>query len=172
MWAQSEIAAMVGTAARGAGLPLGQAQDLGQVATYLIATGGDTGRITAALQDTTEAVDIVWEDRAIHIAAGPAALIGPIVRDAFLMGCDRATLAAPDQAPLIAAYLAQAGIAVDRDGAVLTRGTGPIVTAPPGALAVAAGDWAIWARLAALTHVPESAASRAGGAGAGLTDND
>ncbi len=51
MWSLNEVAGMVQKAARGAGIPVGQAEDLGQVAAFLAGTGDSIAPVTAALQD-------------------------------------------------------------------------------------------------------------------------
>lgn len=172
MWAQNEVGAMVAKAARGAGFPVGQAEDLGRVAVYLAASGGDCRLISAALQEEPAPVDVNWGTEAISVNAGPAILIGPIVCDAFALGCTRAKLADAEQVLLICAYLAQAGIAATVQGAEVMRDAQGLEPGAPGPVEIADEDWAIWADLAARTYVPESDASRAAGAGAGLTDND
>ncbi len=172
MWAQAELRAMVTKAARGAGFAVGQAEDVSRVAVYLLASGGDSGLITAALRAPRVGVEVDWGHEVIHVKRGPAILIGPMVCDAFALGCMRAELADPAQAPLICAYLAQAGVATQVDGAVIVEADGAPDAAKPGPVDVPAGDWAVWETLAAKTYVPETEASRLAGAGAGLTDND
>ncbi len=172
MWALSEVGAMVQKAARGAGIPLGQAEDLGRVAVYLTGTGGDVSLITEALKEPLSKIDVRWGDECIDVRSGPASLIGPVVRDAFQMGIDKAELVHSGHAPLILAFLSQSGLSASLTDRVLKRNDAISGKVPKGPVTIPDNDWAAWAALAAHTYVPESDASRVAGAGAGLTDND
>jgi hypothetical protein len=172
MLALNEVGGMVQKAARGAGIPLGQAEDLGRIAIYLASTSKVVTAITNALQEDPSNVDVVWGKDAITVKSGPAALLGPIIRDAFAMGCSTATLADLDHAPLIAAYLADGGIALTWDGKTLERSDTTVIKPTCNPVAIPDVDWSIWAALAANTYVPQSEESRLAGAGAGLNDND
>jgi len=172
MWSLNEVAGMVQKAARGAGLPTGQAEDLGRVAAYLAGTGGRIAPVTAALQEPICKVDVTWTDSGVHINQGPAALIGPIARDAFAMGHTTAVLADVSHAPLVAAFLAENGIALKWDKKRVSPSDTTVLKATCKPVHIPPADWAIWAELAAKTYVPETEASRLAGAGAGLTDND
>ncbi|MEJ8562052.1 DUF3726 domain-containing protein [Yoonia sp. GPGPB17] len=168
----NEVAGMVQKAARGAGFPVGQAEDLGRIAAFLAGTGGSIAPVTAALQEPVSAVDVRWQDDRIEVAQGPAILIGPIVRDAFAMGCTTAVLADTAHAPLVSACLAQSGIAQKWDGCTVTPSDTTVLKPACKAVTIPTDDWQIWQGLAAKTYVPETASSRLAGAGAGLTDND
>lgn len=172
MWALNEVEGMVQKAARGAGIPIGQAEDLSRVAGYLVATGGQVAPITDALREPLTPVDVQWGDTEITVSSGSAAMIGPIVRDAFKMGCNRATLHDIAQAPLIAAFLATGGIAQKWAGPVVCVSDTSVLKPDCQPVAIPQSDWQIWSALAAKTYVPQSEASRLAGAGAGLTDND
>ena len=171
MRALSEIGAMVHKAALGAGLPLGQAEDLGRVAIYLAGTGGDVDVISAALKDHT-APQVVWEDQKLRVTAGAPGLVAPIIVDAFAMGITRAELAGATQAGLVRAFLAAAGYDVIIDGKAVSLNAKMPPDTPVGPVAIAESIWTGWAAFAAKTYVPASAASRLAGAGAGLTDTD
>ena len=168
----NEIGGMAQKAARGAGIPLGQAEDLGRVAIYLAGTGGDVGAVTRALQETPVNVDINWNGDAVSVTAGHAALIGPILRDAFAMGYDSAVLADLDHAALVGAFLAESGVALRWNGRTLTRSDTSVLQITCKPVKIPAADWQVWGDYAAKTYVPETDASRLSGAGAGLTDND
>lgn len=172
MLALNEVGGMAVKAARGAGIPLGQAEDLGRVAVYLAGTTGNVTAITHALQEQQTAPVIDWADKHIAVQSGPAALIAPVIRDAFAMGYDTAHLADLGHAPLVAAFLAEHGTALCWDGPVLTRSDTSVLTPRCAPIHIDAQDWAIWADYAANTYVPETAESRLAGAGAGLNDND
>ncbi len=172
MKALNEVASMVQKAALGAGIPLGQAEDLGRVATYLAGTGGDVAMIADVLDAPHIQPDISWGADEIRIAEGSVALTGPIVRDAFVMGIDRAVLADAKMARLVAAFLAVAGISAVVDQETIARADKEPGPEPIGPADVPQDIWNCWSTLAALTCVPESGMSRSAGAGAGLTDND
>lgn len=172
MWSLNEVAGMVQKAAIGAGFPLGQAEDLGHVAFYLAGIGSDLRPVTRALQEEMHAVDVRWTPDAMTIVSGPVVLIAPCVRDAFAMGCKVVTLADVAHAPLVAAYLAAEGTAQAWDGLEVRRSDTEILPVTYKPLTIPKSDWSVWNALAARTYVPETAASRRAGAGAGLTDND
>ena len=172
MWALNEVETLVKKAARGAGVPVGQAEDLGRVTAFLAGTGGSAASVTAALQDPICPTDARWQDNQVTVIAGPAALIGPIIRDAFAMGCTTAVLANIAHAPLVSAFLAQSGIAQKWDGKTVTESDTTVLKPTTKPVTIPADDWQVWNGLAAKTYVPETKASRVSGAGAGLTDND
>ena len=172
MLALNEIAGMAQKAARGAGFPVGQAEDLGRIAAYLASTGASVAPITEALQEGPSAVDVRWTKESVEVQTGPAALVGPIVRDAFAMGCTRAVLADLGHAPLVSAFLAENGVAQEWNGAQVTASDTTVLKATCQPATIPKDDWQVWAGFAAKTYVPETEASRMEGAGAGLTDND
>lgn len=172
MLSLNEVGSMAVKAARGAGIPLGQAEDLGRVAIYLAGTSGKIDAITRALQEEQIPAAVDWGQDILTLRSGSAALIAPIVRDGFAMGYDHAQIADPDHATLVGAFLAESGVALQWDGLELSRSDTSVLAASCHPVTVPPDDWAIWARLAAKTYVPETAESRLAGAGAGLTDND
>lgn len=172
MWALNEVEGLVKKAARGAGFPSGQAKDLGRVAIYLAGTGASVAPITAALKEHSSAVDVRWSDGRVEVQYGPAILIGPIIRDAFAMSCTTAILADVAHAPLVAAFLAQSGVAQKWDGLTVRVSDTTVLDPACGPVDIPDEDWQVWLDLAAKTYVPETEASRIAGAGAGLTDND
>ncbi len=168
----NEIHAMAKKAAIGADIPLGQADDLADVAIYLAGTRQGLRCVADALAEPAASLDVRWDSDRIVVRSGAAAMAGPVIRDAFEMGVTRAVMADPAHGDLIVAMLAAAGIGVQPDGDALVF-AGPIVTAPRTGPAVVPDDiWRQFQTLAARTYVPESEGSRATGAGAGLTDND
>lgn len=169
----NEIAGMVQKAARGAGAPPGQAEDLARVAVYLVRTGQALDCVANAVAEPFGPIDVQWDSDCIKVKSGPAIMVAPVVRDAFLSGVNNARLDNPKQTTLIGATLAEAGIMVASQGGDLARS----IEAPPpaslsGPVDVPDGLWSIFSDFAAKTYVPETDASRNAGAGAGLTDND
>lgn len=172
MLALNEVAGMAQKAARGAGFPVGQAEDLGRIAAYLAGTGANVAPVTAALQEAVSDIDVRWTDSCAEVHAGPAILIGPVIRDAFAMGCTKAVLADLAHAPLVGAFLAENGVAQNWDGLTVTLSDTTVLTAKCNPVTIPPQDWRVWSDCAAKTYVPETEASRLAGAGAGLTDND
>lgn len=172
MRALNEVGSMVQKAALGAGIPLGQAEDLGRVAIYLAGTDGDLEIIVNALTEPQGPLDLKWDSHRIHILTGPVSLASSVIRDAFAMGVDTAVLEDAAHVPLVAAVLTHAGVAVSVSGTTLTRAGVATVQTPRGPVDVPDDVWRVWTGWAAKTYVPESDASRTAGAGAGLTDND
>ena len=154
----NEIEGLVLKAARGGGLPLGLAEDLAMATAYL-----DLDKLTAC-----------------PCSNGGAAFAVPQALDAVATGAGSKTVEA--DLALIAAYVANAELHSGKtliweptsSGAIFHRfedhanaGNTPLGRRTvPQELLTHLHD------LAAKTHVPETESSRAGGAGAGLTDND
>jgi hypothetical protein len=171
MLSLNEVQSTVLKAARGAGLPLGQAEDLARVAAYLMGIRGDAGVITRALQEPITDVQATWQDSHVTVS-GSAAMVAPVICDAFRMGSASATFAQVDHSAYIGAALAVEGVPLWWEGCTIRRGDSEVLPAKAGPVAVPQKDWDIWLALAAKTYVPESETSRRAGAGAGLTDND
>lgn len=161
----NEVMALVGKAARGAGAPAGQAAAFGQAALHHLASGKDPADLVAALN---------------ALPGGPI-LEMPLLLSRLLErsqdGEAQGHLAPAGPLSLMQSYLSAQPFATDvtqnAEGlevtAFLTRpNAAPVVTRVdlPDDLA------GLLNRLAAKTFVPETAASRLSGAGAGLTDND
>ena len=137
----NEIQGLVLKAARGAGVPLGIAEDLWACVPHALANG--------ALDDIA---DILWRD-------DHSALLGDIAAlDARI--CGQEVPDPPATTPRLTDALAAAS------------GLELVPKAVSGAHPVPDALWNRLVILAVRTHVPASAASRATGAGAGLTDND
>ncbi|MCR9127812.1 MAG: DUF3726 domain-containing protein [Rhodobacteraceae bacterium] len=141
---RAEITATVGKAARGAGLSLGIAEELCAAADHL------NGEEIAKLADVLARPDDINAlcETLDRVQAGEAAALVP-----------------PGPAWLLRAL-------------ALARGIDPDALAPqpeqarPAGTDVAEAGWDRLEALAARTYVPATAASRAAGAGAGLSDND
>ncbi len=171
MLSLNEVQSTVLKAARGAGLPLGQAEDLARVASYLMGIRGEAAVITRALQEPVTEVQARWQDSHVTLS-GSAAMIAPVICDAFRMGYDSVTFAKADHSAYIGAAMAVQGVPLWWEGCTIRRGDSEVLPAKPGPVTVPAQDWDVWMGLAAKTYVPESETSRSTGAGAGLTDND
>jgi hypothetical protein len=177
----NEVVTLALKAARGAGAPLGHAEDFAAAVGVLAATTPDQiGAVSCALKSPVARPQPVFEGTRMRLSPVHVIMAGPLLADAFLTGLAQATLVAVDAPALLAAYLS--GIAqhchvvldMQGDSVILTRVDTPTAapTMRPGPLDIADTDWAFWESLAARTYVPASAASRLAGAGAGLTDND
>lgn len=155
----NEITALVFKAARGGGLPLGHAEDLAAASAHL-----DMNTLTRCpcSGDAVAALDI------------------PLALDSVAVGQGPITVTA--EAAVIVAYVAWAEATVARALNWTPTPTGAVFhdfSAEPPQTHVPIGRRCLPDALldhlndmAAKTLVPETEASRAGGAGAGLTDND
>ena len=172
MRALNEVGAIVHKAALGAGIPVGQADDLARTAVHMAGHREQLGPVVDALTEPQEPIDVAWGGDRLVIKAGNVAMTAPIVKDGFATGIRKVRLCRPSHLPLVIAMLAESGVRVQADGTMLER-LGFAPPAPmPGPVDVPAHIWEILATFAARTYVPASDTSRTGGAGAGLTDND
>ncbi|WP_342077194.1 DUF3726 domain-containing protein [Yoonia sp. SS1-5] len=168
----NEVTALVLKAGLGAGLPVGQAEDLARTASHLVTQNGDLRVILDAISEPNAPIDVAWGGDKLAVKAGNAAMTAPIVKDGFATGVTKARLAQTSHAPLVLAMLAAAGLDARADGPLITR-TGNIPAKPGnGPVEIADEVWDALQVFAARTYVKASDASRAAGAGAGLTDND
>lgn len=172
---RAEVFATVLKAARGAGWPLAQSEDFARTM---------AARINPkCLEDFVAILRLPIaarvQKRAYQVFGHPV-LAWPAATD--LVVAERAPIEVePHAAPnLLAAFVAQ--MALDNECALnfaptgtmirIARRDGLIDPAETGAVHVDADMWAQIEDFAAKTYVPNSEASRAAGAGAGLTDND
>ena len=154
----NEIEALVLKAARGGGLPLGLAEDLAMATAYL-----DLDAL-----------------RTCPCTHGGAAFEIPQALDAVAAGNGPKTVEA--DAVLIAAYVANSEVHLGKTLDWETTPSGatfhrfgvktPVEHAPLSRRVIPQDLCTHLNELAQKTHVPETESSRAGGAGAGLTDND
>jgi hypothetical protein len=165
----NEVEAMVLRAARGAGVPLGHAEDLARAA----------ARVAVVAPGALGELDLVL--RGPFAPAGDVARValeGPVLIDRVLVA-GAALRVTVDGPALLAAMAAEAGVVATVDGAVVALQPGALAGGvpaglAPGPVAVDPGVWGRLGALAARTYVPESEASRRHGAGtgAGTPDND
>ena len=172
MLSLNEVGSTVLKAGRGAGLPLGVAEDLSQIAVYLMGVNGPAACITQALTEPKITPRLTWTRDCLQIAEAGSAISAVVIRDAFAMGYDKARLAVTSHAPLVCAALAAKGVALCWDGPLLWRSDTTVIQPRCAPVQVPQQDWQVWCDLAARTLVPQSEASRNAGAGAGLIDND
>jgi len=167
---RAEVAATLHKAARGQGMPLGHTDIF----------------VAACLRGLAMRKD--FADAVTRAMTGPfdcvetrVALAGPLAIDALICGEDAVALPILDAAEVLEPIAINAfeindlciEVHVKDEGCVLHRTETPPADAPTtGPLNIPADAWALWQDWAALTYVPASEASRLGGAGAGLTDND
>ena len=160
----NEVSSTVLKAARAAGVPLSQAEDLSRAAPLLTE---NLAGLLAALEGPFGAVEMrdgIIED-ARAVVAGPAAL------DWVAVTGEAVQLRSCDAVDVVSALAASAGSRVVVDGQDVTVSRGDVEAVTPTRCEVDARLWARVERLAARVYVPASAASRAN-AGAGETDND
>ena len=180
----NEVEATVRKAARGAGLPIGIAEDIGRAAAWLCARGEDG---SAAALEGLRRYDASRPCALNEAGADPAAravIEGLSAIDLIIAGCrDRVELSGLDVPMLLRGLvgISTAGreLAIELDlgldgHATLIRREWHAAESAPHTRRHEA-DPAVWHELqglAARTYVPASEASRAHGAGAGLVDRD
>ena len=165
---ENEIAGMVAKAARGAGVPLGHAEDLGGSAKWL---AGALGPMLEAIENAATA-----QARQTHCAA-----LGGVAQ-ASDIAAGQADFAAVDDFDVPAVVRALVmynadlhGVTLRADGAARLGEATEIRDDIASTIGRYDVEDAVWERLnswAARTYVRATAASRLAGAGAGLTDND
>lgn len=149
MRSANEISGLVLKAARGAGMPLGCAEELARAAPHL-AHSGDLPLVAELLNTPCTPPELIGD----VLSGGHA-----VLRAASLLDLEAAGRKAQAEPALPAAL----------DSAMRAVRQGKAVAGP---FAVGAELLARLEPLAAKTFVPETEASRLAGAGAGLTDND
>lgn len=170
----NEIKALAIKAARGAGLPLGHAEDMGNAAVWLAYRGALDALCTAL-----EGTHLVQLPVRGEIKAARLAMAGPTVMDLVQAGGGPLRLSQVD-APAVMHALAgvsHSGVKVAQDGFDLTVHCDLATDSSEdvdfsGAVDVPDPLLDRLNSFAAQTYVPASEASRAAGAGAGLSDND
>jgi len=151
----NEIATMATKAARGAGAPLGHAEDFGPVVAYLAAHDAEgLSCLQAALGANIRQLDQQNTGNGMVMNAAQAVIAAPIAIDMVKAGANTVQLRDIDAPALVSAYCRLAGgvtCKIEDDYCTI---------------------WEFLAALAAKTYVPATEESRLAGAGAGLTDND
>ena len=162
-WSTAEITTLAAQAARGAGAPPGQAARFGQVAAVHLTAARDPSDLERALRDLPQGAILTYP-LALDRALTKAVKRGDPVR------CDL-----PPGA-LAQSYVAALPFATElvwQTGAWALRvSPDPPARAAPRRITGCAALMALMKSHAAQILVPDSAASQATGAGAGLTDND
>ncbi|MEM6896531.1 MAG: hypothetical protein AAF576_04080 [Pseudomonadota bacterium] len=169
---RAELFAVLLRAARGAGVPLGHAEDLA----HAVSDHGDANAITAASRALNQgwAPPLFEQYEGLIFANARAIAALPIALDALQSGLPWVKLLDLDEAALAPAYLdhaaaSQAGEFVMEDDMIVP---GPRVSKrPKDRPEVSAACWGTLTQHAARTYVPATDTSRQG-AGAGSIDND
>ena len=169
---RAEIEALVLRAARGAGVPLGWAEDVAHAIGF--------AATDVALDELAEAFKEPWNTSVADseiMGSGLAPIIAAC--DAVLSGARGVTVprSYPEMtAALVALQSAVSGRSILMDwrgqSIALSIGNGPVARADHRRFEPSADTLERLKGYAALTYVPETEASRLAGAGAGLTDND
>lgn len=153
----NEIEAQIRKAARGAGLEWGLAEEAGKIGRRLAAHDpSQLGLLADALNNFhagNQATALTCRDS--YFASPDSRPLSPFILGPALADHGRGEAASP------VAYRALLGLYLDR------RPLKPVVS-----VAIPDRLWQRFDKLAMLTYVPASTASRLTGAGAGLTDND
>ncbi|MCY4180716.1 MAG: hypothetical protein OXD48_10695 [Litoreibacter sp.] len=177
----AELQALLLKAGLGAGLPLGHAQDLSALAKLLASDPQLIAMAAAALVGPHYRARLEGTEEHVVVEKANILMTGPVLIDALVAGAKRAVLYQIDWPLLLWPMLSHAhevyGLTVSLEAA--TRETVTITVGetsgldkigPPQPVPVDVIE-----RLqafAAKTYVPASEASRASGAGAGISDND
>ena len=173
---RNEIAAMATSAARGAGIVLGHAEDFGPVVAHMAAHNpSGLSCLAAVLECPSRPIAMRSDGDGLLIAKAQVIFAAPIAIDMIKSGVKRVQLSDLDAPALLAAYCEAAGGIVCSQNGDLYEVSPLVVSAPPNAVqATEFPDeiWGILSGFAAQTYVPASEASRLSGAGAGLHDND
>lgn len=175
----SELQALLLKAAIGTGFPHGHAQALSEAAADIAQDPIALREAVACLDAGPKSLDNLEDETGLEVSAVSPVLAAPVAVDALQAGYSEIRLKALRCPQLMAAMLRAAtrayaiGFVLERaaSGHVL-RLTGSASPSPSDVPQQAAEEINALKTLAALTFVPESAASRSKGAGAGLQDND
>lgn len=174
MRSRNEVEGMALKAARGAGLPIGHAEDFARAFGLLAAQDFD---------DLASQINALKTDMHVGIQEDPLRLTGacvmvmPMAIDAVRAGETDIRVEIGSDNSLAQAYLQVAAqdhdvlLNLTPDGQLVPRAR-PFDAIPIAAISVASDVWSALSDLAARTYVPASESSRLSGAGAGLTDND
>lgn len=164
-WSATEITALAGKAARGAGAPAQQAARFGQAAATHLMAGRSPDALSAALgllpAGPILAYPLVLDDALLCARARGSAAVLSVARDDLL-----------DSYIETLPFAAQAQTAADGTWALTLDFAKPRPRHPAHRISGCDALVSEMAALAARTFVPESESSRRAGAGAGLTDND
>ncbi len=177
----AELQALLLKAGIGAGLPLGHAEDFSGLADLLASDPQLFAMAVAALDGPHAPAHMEGTDAHVVIGRSCVLMTGPVVIDALLAGATRVILHRIDWPLLLWPMLSRAeqvygvrfGLVSGAKGSVIVEiaergmldGFGDVQPVPVQILEKLKA-------YAARTYVPASEASRAAGAGAGLSDND
>ena len=168
MVSSSELQMLVLKACRGVGVPVAQAQE---VAVALAQTPQALGALLPHLAQPMKAAKF---DFSAGLTVHDASLLRDFsaCADAATLGVQPVRLCGMAGCDLAHALAHSRGLSIAGEGADVVF-TGPVPLPSQGArCSVVPEIWQQISRFAALTYVPETDASRLGGAGAGLSDND
>ena len=168
MVSSNEVQTLVLKACRGVGVPTGQAREVA------VALAKTPQALAALLPHLARPMQPAKFDFSEGLTVHDASLLRdfPACADAATLGVQQVRICALATCDLAHALAQSRGLTIAAEGAdVVFTGTEAV---RPEALrcAVVPEIWQQVANFAALTYVPETDASRVGGAGAGLSDND
>ena len=164
----NELQMLVLKACRGVGVPMGQAQE---VAVALAESPQALGALLPHLALPMKSAKFDFSD---GLTVQGAALLRDFsaCADAAALGVKPVRLCGLAACDLAHALARSRGLSIEADGADVVF-TGSEAARPEVSRGVVAPEiWQWLSSFAALTYVPETDASRLGGAGAGLSDND
>ena len=170
---RAETFALILRAGRGAGLPQGLAEEAALAAVVALASDPACGpSLVEALQAPFDPAGCSVADGTLSVTPSPAAWVAPLIRDALADGVACVLVQGVDCPALLVAGLPGTRMAWRGADCTITGnpGAGPVRNSGP--LTVDQDTWDTLAALAARRLVPETAASRLSGAGAGGPDAD
>lgn len=164
----NELQMLVLKACRGVGIPMAQAQE---VAVALVKT---PDALEALLPHLAQPIKTAHYDFSEGLTVHEASLLRDFsaCADAAALGVQPVRICGMAACDLAHALARSRGLSIAADGADVVF-TGSEAARPEVSRGVVAPEiWQQVSNFAALTYVPETDASRLGGAGAGLSDND
>lgn len=172
----NEVMNMAYKAARGAGVPLGHAEDFGPVVAHMaLQAPQQLACLSQVLSTPCAPFDSSEASGALTVNNAQVVIAAPIALDALRAGATSVHLCDVDTPTLLQAYCDTAGdAALSKQGRdfVMVRVVPPAQKPAIGAIEISDKIWSVLSEYAAKTYVPATEASRLAGAGAGLTDND
>lgn len=172
----NEIASTALKAARGAGVPLGHAEEFARAVEVLARRGDVDGLVEAAeaLTRPHRTAKLLQEAAECTLQPASAIMAMPIACDLLRAGIGEVRLRDCTEQRLAQAFavLSAAKVVSSEGDLSVTAAEEMDMPEFSGPCAVPDRAWVIFTEFAAKTFVPETEASRQSGAGAGLTDND
>ena len=177
----AELSALVLKAARGAGVPLGIAEDLSRAVPWILGTSAGLDQAVTSLRGNHDRVVLTEDPSGISVAGSSTIMMVPTATDALLAGAPEVRIQSCEDLELVIAFLCALPNTLGRPFKARMEAGSVLITrnrvsedqlVPRKGAQIASEILENLELLAAKTYVPATAQSRLTGAGAGLTDND